>query len=226
MATKTWWLLNDVTPDLGAWRALSEGASSAVTIADGWVVGTGSTLHSAYELNVERASTTFVDTAPPSGTLNTSLKDAFRTEFAYKGTFAAGNWDLHFVVRAVTNGGAQDGRIRVRLIKAAADGSNATEITSAQQLCAEVINVSTSADFDSSLTLALPQFSVTDEYLFFQIAWERTGAGGMTSSDINWRSGDVVGPAGTRITSTDLAPPGAAAAPTVYLQAVRRAAYY
>jgi hypothetical protein len=165
-------------------------------------VSTGTTNHSEYEVGVERAATTFTGTGPPDGTLDTTLKDAFRSVAALTGDFANANWTFHFVVRAVTNGGAQDGRVRFRLFKADADGSNATEITAAQQQGSLVSNVSTSADFDSTLTVNPGAFAIANQYLFMQIAWERTGAGGMTSADIAFRTGSSSS-AGTRITTAD-----------------------
>lgn len=182
-------------------------ASPVVDIVGGWVVGTGATNHSEFEQGVERAASTFVNTTPPDGTLDTVLKDAFRSENVYTGDFASGDWVFHFVVRAVTNGGAQDGRVRFRLIKADLDLSNAVEITSAQQLASIVVNVSTSADFDSTLTFNPGAFSIANQYLFIQVAWERTGAGGMSSSDIDFRTGSSSS-VGTRITTADFSAGG------------------
>lgn len=181
-----------------SWRRLSTSTQAAATLTDGWIVSTGTTNHAEYEVGVERAATTFTGTTVPDGTLDTALKDAFRSELALSGDFASANWEFHFVVRADTNGGAQDGRIRFRLIKANADGSSATQITGAQQQGSAVTDVSTSADFDSTLTVNPGAFSMANQYLFIQIAWERTGAGGMTSSDIHFRSGSSSS-AGTRI---------------------------
>ena len=138
----------------------------------------------------------------PDGTLDTTLFDAFRTTNAYNGSFASANWTFVFSVQATTNGGAQDGRIRFRLIKADADGSNATEITAGQQQASLVSNVATTGTFESSLTVNPGAFSVSNQYIFVQIAWERTGAGGMTTSDINWVRGSGT-TTGTRITSSD-----------------------
>lgn len=199
MAALDYFLANAVSD---GWRRLETSAQTAATLADGWVVSTGSTNHSEYEVTVERAASTFTGTTVPDGSLDTTLKDAFRSVAALDGSFASANWVFHFVVRAVTNGGAQDGRVRFRLIKANADGSNATEITAAQQQASEVLNVSTSADFDSTLTFNPGAFSISNQYLFIQIAWERTGAGGMTSSDIAFRTGSS-STVGTRITTAD-----------------------
>jgi hypothetical protein len=182
------------------WRVLSESLQPAAIINDGWVVATDAVNTSAYAVGVERASTTFADALQPDGTLDTVLKDAFRTSSPYLGTFAAGDWDAHFVVSAVSSATGQDGRIRFRLLKADADGSNATEITSGQQFCSLLTNVTTAAH-DSSLTFNPGAFSITNQYLFFQIAWERTGGATLAAADINWRTGSAI-TAGTRINTS------------------------
>jgi hypothetical protein len=194
------WYLSATTAN--SWRTIDESTAAAGKNTDGWVVSTGSTNHSEYAVGVERAATTFTGTTVPDGTLDTSLFDAFRTTNAYNGSFASANWTFVFSVQATTNGGAQDGRIRFRLIKANADGSSATEITSGQQQGSLVSNVATTGTFESSLTFNPGAFSVSNQYLFVQIAWERTGAGGMTTSDINWVRGSGAS-TGTRITSAD-----------------------
>jgi len=194
------WYLSATTAN--SWRTIDESTASAGKNTDGWVVASGSTNHSEYAVGVERAASTFTGTDVPNGTLNTSLFDAFRTTNAYTGNFASANWSFIFSVQATTNGGAQDGRIRFRLIKADADGSNATEITSGQQQASLVSDVATTGTFESSLTFNPGAFSLANQYLFVQIAWERTGAGGMVNSDINWILGSDSS-TGTRITSSD-----------------------
>jgi hypothetical protein len=184
------------------WQRLSESTQSAATIAAGWVVGTGSTNHSEFEEGAERAASTFAGTGPPDGSLDATLNDAFRSENPLSGDFASASWDFHFVMRAITNGGAQDGRVRFRIIRADADGSNAVEITGAQQQGALVSNVSTSADFDSNLAFNPGAFTILGQHLFIQIAWERTGAGGMATSDMHFRTGSSSS-AGTRIVTAD-----------------------
>jgi hypothetical protein len=199
VATKSFYL-TATTGD--GWRALSESTQAAATNADGWAVGTGATLHAEYAVGVERASTVFTGTTVPDGTLDTTLKDAFRTP-VLAGDFAAGNWTFNFVLRPVTVAGTQNGRIRFRLIKADADGSSATEITSAQQQGSLVgAMASTTTDYTSTLTFDPGAFSLRDQYLFIQIAWERTAAGSMSTSDVNWRTGSSAS-LGTRIVTTD-----------------------
>jgi hypothetical protein len=188
------------------YRQLSQTAVAAATNADGWVVSTGSTLHSEYQVNVERAATTFTGTTVPDGTLDTTLKDAFICD-PVNVVFPAGNWTFTFVVRAVTSATGQAGRIRFRVIKAYADGSNATEITSGQQQGSLTGAMSsTTTDFTSSATVSMPAFFLeglpTLERLFIQIAWERTTAASMTTADVNWRTGSSAS-VGTRIVTTN-----------------------
>jgi hypothetical protein len=197
---KSWYLANATS---GGWRTVSESFQAAATINDGWVVATGAVNHSAYAAGVERAATTFLNAVPPNGTLDTSLFDAFRTENPYLGTFASGNWEVHFVVRAVTSATGQDGRIRFRLMKGSADGISFTEITSGHQACSLLTDVST-GDNDSSLIFNPGAFAVTNEYLFLQLAWERTGGATMANADINWRTGSAL-TTGTRIASASFA---------------------
>jgi hypothetical protein len=199
MAAITWYLTNTTS---GSWRTIDESTQGAAKLTDGWIVSTGSTNHSEYQVGTERAATTFSGTTVPDGTLDTTLKDAFRTTNAYTGDFASANWTFTFSVQADTTGGAQDGRVRFRLIKAAADGSSATEITSAQQQASLVTNVDVAGTFESALTVNPGAFSVSGQYLFVQIAWERTGAGGMTSADIHFLTGTASN-AGTRIVSSN-----------------------
>lgn len=189
MPALNYYLTNSV--DAQNWCALSESAQSAATTGSGWTVGTGATLHSELESGVERASSTFVGTTPPDGTLDATLGDALRTPSPKTGSFVSGNWTVNVGVIAVSNGGAQDGRIRFRLLRSAnADGSSATEITAGQIQCGLVTNLATSAEQVSGTTTFNPgAFSLNNEYLFIQVAWERTGAGGMTTSDVLLRTG-------------------------------------
>jgi hypothetical protein len=203
MATQTHYLTNTL---VGGWQSMSTttpGADAYASPVTGWIVGStapGSLLYSSFAPAAERLESTFAATAQPDGTLDTSLKDALYIDPGGGGDYASGNWTVNGVVRANTNGGAQDGRLRYRLFKADADGTNATEITAAAQLGATLTNVSNAADFNSSVTFNPGAFSVTaSQKLFLQLAWERTGAGGMTTADINFR----IGTNSTRVVTAD-----------------------
>jgi hypothetical protein len=218
MAAKTLYL----QPTTIAW-----GETPDVSIqftATGWVVGTGSTNHSAMFKEVERAASTFANTTPPDGSLDTTNID-FIPDLSgpYSGTFASANWTINFNVRAVTGGGAQDGRIRFRLFRGSnSDGTSATEITAAQQQCSIVTDVTTDADFNSSLTFNPGEITLTNEYLFVQVAWERTGAAGMTNHDIAIRTG-AAGPTGTYMVTSDFTASAANKKRTIAALLARRA---
>jgi hypothetical protein len=197
MATIT---LFGTTVELNNWQELSESSPGAdATSGIGWVVGTGATNHSELQSGSERASSTFTGTTVPDGTLDATLGDAFRTASRYNGSFANANWTFQFTVIGVTQSGAQDGRIRFRLFRGSnADGSGATEITGAQQQGGLVTNLSTTQQH-SSLTFNPGAITLAGEYLFVQVAWERTGAGGMTTTNVRLRFGDTA----TQVTSSD-----------------------
>jgi len=205
VAVKTFYLTATVSSGAGldqGWRTLSETAQTAANNSDGWVVGTGASNDSEYNVNTIRASTTFVGTTVPDGTLDQSLKDAFRSTNPLNGAFVTANWTFNFVVRGSTQAGTQAGRIRFRVIRANADGSGGTEITSGIQTASTVTITSTGTDFTSSLTVSVPGASYANQYLFIQLAWERTAAGGMTTTDVVWRTGSSSS-LGTRIVTAD-----------------------
>lgn len=203
MAALTWYLTNNsvsVGSDLSETDPGAEAYRSPVT---GWIVSTGSTNHSAYFNDVERAASTFADANPPDGSLDTTNGDFWTSPAALTGDFASGNWNVHFACQAQTNGGAQDGRMRCRLFRGPnQDGSSATEITAAQQQGGLVTDLATATTQVSTATFNPGAFSVTNEYLFIQLAWERTGAGGMTTSDVNVRIGHGSGN-GSRVVTAD-----------------------
>lgn len=175
------------------------GADAFTTTPTGWIVSTGAGVdYSPYVINTEQAASTFGATVlPGSASVGTGY---IRSPTAYTGTFAAGNWVPHFVCRANTNGGAQDGAAMFRLWKGVAnDGSDAVEMTSAVQTGSAVTDLATSANQDSTVSIALGGITCTNEYIFWPIAWKRTGAGGMTSADVNVR----VGTSGTRLVTPD-----------------------
>jgi hypothetical protein len=231
VAVKTFYLTNSRVGTLG--QQLSEtspGSDAYASPALGWVVGTGAGVdYSEFEAGAERASSTFGATVRPDGSLEVaSFSDYWTSESALTGSFASGNWTINGVVRAQTLGGAQDGRLRYRLFRCSnSSGSAATEITGGVQIGATLTNVSTSADFNSSVTFNPGAFSLSSEFLMVQVAWERTGAGGMTSADINFR----IGTNSTRVVTSDFSSSqsvtptvaiatSAAATPTITLGAV------
>lgn len=203
MATKTLYLTNTITD---AWQILSEsspGADATTSPNTGWTVAKiAATRYSPLDSGAEQGSGTFL-TSPvhPNAALNNTTGDAFRAG-PFTGTFAAGNWTFNHVVRAVGAGGSQDGRIGMRMWRGTAtDATGATQITSSVQVGATVTNLATTADQNSSITYNPGALTLSNEYLWFEIAWEITGAGGNNSCDVIFRIGDT----GTRYVTTDLA---------------------
>jgi hypothetical protein len=205
MAIKTYYLSDTIADN---WGTLAETPQTAINANGGWTVGMGATNHSAFESGVKRLESTFVDTAPPDGSLDPPMGDAWRAPGPLTGSFAAGNWSFQFAIRAQANASGQDGRVRFRILKADADGSNGTEITAAQQQASIVTNVATASDMNSTLTVNPGAFSITNQYLFIQIAWERTGGGSSSTADIKFRTGSAATPTGTVITTADFSNTG------------------
>lgn len=225
MATITWYLTNNsvsVGSDLSLTDPGAEAYRSPVT---GWVVSTGATNHSEYFNDVERAASTFTGTSVPDGSLDTTNGDFWVSPTPLTGDFASGTWNIHFACRANTVGGAQDGRIRVRLFRGPnQDGSGATEITAGQQNGGLVTDLATGTTQVSSASFNPGAFSVNNEYIFVQLAWERTGAGGMTTSDVNVRIGHGSSNGSRVITADFTAAVPRRQAPLFMRQAVQRAA--
>lgn len=152
-------------------------APNAATLATGWTVGTtGSGNYSKMAFGVERTSATFSGTAAPGSAPDATVKDAYRLG-PWTGTFAAGTWTISVPVIAVTAQGGADGRILAKVFKgAAADGSDATEVTSGAVTLGTVTDLTTSAEQVSSGSVSLSAVTLTNEYLFLCLAWEITGA--------------------------------------------------
>lgn len=191
MAAKTWFVTNTLVSNHQQLSETSPGADATTSPQVGWVVGTTApTVYSEFDGGTKQANGTFSATARPDGSINTA-GDCWRTATTYKGTFASANWTINGVVIGVTNSGAQDGRMRFRLFRSAnADGSGATEITGAAQVGSTVTNLSTTQQ-NSSVTFNPGSFSVDNEYIFVQVGWEITGAGGMSTTDVVLRIGNT-----------------------------------
>lgn len=206
MAAITWYM---ETGAGGAWMPLNTAGQVAATSSTGWTVGTAGTFSSAMYAGVQRAANTFSDDVPPDGSLDAANFDAMRSPAALSGDFANANWVFQFAVRSLTNPGAADGRMVIRIIKANADGSSPTEIAAGQHACGTVTDVVDTADSNSTLTLNPGAFSVSNQYIFIQVAWQRTGAGGMSTTNIRLRTGVDATPTGTVIVTSDFTPAAA-----------------
>ena len=211
MAAITWYATSNLASVHQEMSESDPGTEVYASPTTGWVVGTGTGNHAGLDSQVELLATAFNNTTQPDGTPDTTAGDCLRSTNTYNGTFAAGNWNVHFAVRAQTSGTGQDGRMRCRLLRGAnADGSGATEITAAQQQGSIVTDLLTTVTQVSTATFDPGSFNVTNEYIFVQIAWERTGNASMSAADVNLRVGNASG-SGARVISADFTP---AAVPT------------
>jgi hypothetical protein len=198
----TWFGTNTLVSNFQEMSETSPGADATSSPIVGWVVGTGSTNSAHMDAGTTVPSANFTSTTPPDGTLDGTTGDGFRTTSTYTGNFAAAAWTFNFVVVGVTQAATADGRVVYRLFRGAnADGSGATQITSAQQQASVVTDLTTTAQ-TSTHSLSPGAITVTNEYLFVQVAWLRTGAGGHTTTDVIFRWGNT----GTRVISAAFTP--------------------
>lgn len=150
-------------------------APTANTSATGWTVG-GATAgtYSRQTYNVELTSAAFTSTVQPSDVPLNSAEDCWRYG-PLQGNFSRGTWYSSISVIAVTSGGGQDGRVRIKLWRSPnADGTGATEITQAAGVLVGslVTDLTTTVAQSSIGSRMIPAFSVNNEYLFMQVAWE------------------------------------------------------
>jgi len=192
----------------GNFGALFDGvAQTAASRNDGWTVGKiASALASDFDAATKQATGTFVtNTTRPSVLVTTATANAFKTPTALTGVFANTAWTFTFAVRAVVLS-AQAGRMRMRVYRSVnLDGTAATEITGATQVGTTSTVLSTTADVTTVVTWSPGAVSLSNEYLFFVLAWEITTASGSNTSDVVLRTGST-GPAGTRLVTPDFAP--------------------
>lgn len=213
MAFLRWFVTNALVSVHQEMSETSPGADQTTSPNYGWTVGVvAPTVYSKADSGVERASGTFAATPiEPDGTIDTVIGDCWRTALRYKGTFVAANgidaWQFYFGVIAVTSGGDQDGRVGIRLFRGAAeDGSGAVEITAGRVVGSIVTNLTTLLQQESHIEImTIPEFTVNDEFLFVQVGWEITGAGGAADRDVIVRIGDTVL---TGVLSTDFVSAG------------------
>lgn len=220
MAVKTYRLGSGADGNFGA---LFEADQTAASRTDGWTVGKIAAANSAeFDVGVKQATGAFSlqsATAKPASLLTGATANAFKTPAALSGVFAATAWTFTFAARAGT-ASAQAGRARMRVYRSVnADGSGATEITSATQVGTTSAALTTTADGTTTVTWS-PGTTVTlnGEYLFFVLAWEITTASGSNSGDVLLRTGQAA--AGSRLVTPDFVaaqtvPVGRRAAATV-----------
>lgn len=217
MAIQTWYItqinVGGTAPNR-LWYDLDPAAAvTQTTSVSGWTVGKIAASNYADLSNgLEQATGTFSTTVVPNNTAPTvdnsyaataiytppdllNSTDSICTLYEYNGYFPAGNWVFDFPVIAVSAGGVQDGRIRMRVFKAARSGTaftGTTELTasaSAPLTGSTVTNLTTSAAQTSSITWAAPDFFLNNEFLIIKIGWEITGAGNANNQDVLIRYG-------------------------------------
>lgn len=166
---------NDPVVSGGNAGTLQVAVPTAGTGTTGWTVGGATpTAYSRQTYNSEVPSANFTTTVQPSGSPLGSAEDCWRYGPS-TGTFSRGTWYSALSVIAVTSGGNQDGRARVRLWRSAnADGTGATEITAAvgTLVGSLVTNLTTTVAQSSLASAMIPMFYISNEYLFMQVAWE------------------------------------------------------
>lgn len=193
MAVKIFYIL-----DSGAagsnFGTLQDGGTipTLATTTTGWTVAkVNAGNYSTMSYGTEVAATAFSATLfPTANSLDNTRANAWRTADRFRGTFPAGNWNISNVLRAVTNGGSQDGAWTLRIYRSRnADGTNATEITTGLVSGSVVTNLDTTGDQTSSLTLNPGAITLDSEYLFFSYGWKITGASTNNNSDVLFRTG-------------------------------------
>lgn len=194
MAVKTLYVLNSVAVTPGWFGQLQDGgtAPSAVATSYGWVVGTTAVttpywrarLGAAARATAASASSNIDSASGPvkgTGTTITTAGDSFITPTTYAGSLAAGTWTFAWVMRtaAITT----TGRLRMRVWASVnADGSGARELTSGAQVGATVTMNAANTNFNSSISWSAPAITLVNEYLFFQVEWQETVAGTISTA--------------------------------------------
>jgi hypothetical protein len=195
MAAKTFYHLNALASGSNHMNMQDGGsAPTAATTGTGWVVGTvAANNYSLMNSQTEKASTGFGTTAMPNAAPENVGGDCWRTPNPLTGTFANANWTINTSVIAVTRAGStQDGNVRVRVWKSPnADGSSATELTSATLVGGTVTNLTTTAQSSNITWSPGGAITLNNEYLFFQYAWMISGVGGFSNCDVDFRIGSL-----------------------------------
>ena len=216
MPIKTWYI-NQIGGDL--FYDENGGGVTNATSVTGWTVGKIALGNYSNLANgVERATGTFTTTIVPNNTapvvniVQTNItpytppnllvsNECIGLLYEYNGYFPAGTWTFTFPVIAVSAGGVQDGRMGLRVFKAARSGdtfTGTTELTAARLVGTTVTNLTTAAAQNSTVTWSAPIIQLNNEFLLAKIAWEITGAGNANNQDVLIRYG-----ASSTMTSTN-----------------------
>ena len=186
------------------------GASTSTT---GWgVADVNAATFSRMTATIERPRLEFQATAQPSGGPLNAAEDCFRISDATTGDFSPGTWYSSLSVIAVTSGGDQDGRLSCRIWRSAnADGTSATEVTQGRMVGSNVTNLATTVAQSSSASTRVAAFSLTNEYLFMQVAWENNSLVATNTRDALIRFGSLAQTNGSGLITADFTPTGGAA---------------
>lgn len=189
MATKTFYLKNASGSGGATGGSLQDGGTppTAGITATGWTVAKlAAGNFSLMQFGTKKASTGFsTSDALTTPSLPTGGPASWRSENPLNGSFANTNWTLTFRMRAVSAASAQAGRIKARIWKSNADASGTdTQLTSSILTGTTTPTLSTTASQSSTVTWTPGSvITFTNEYLFVQVEWETTTAGGSNSSD-------------------------------------------
>lgn len=187
-ATKSFYLRNATAWGTSAASGLAQDgglATSAAAMTTGWTVGTNATGKMALlNYGSEVSAATFAASTLPSGAPSTNAPDCFRSTNPLNGTFAD-SWQFAIGVKSTTAGASGSGRLRIRVWRSTSPtGASATEITASTIVTSSWSNLLTSAQQNLTATWTPGSFSLSNEYLFFQIACEVVTASGSASADV------------------------------------------
>lgn len=194
------------------------GASTSTT---GWNVGKTSISFpfSLMSYNVEKTSGQFNTAAKPATGPDVAgahfAQDCWRISAATTGVFSAGTWYSSTSVISVTAALSGAGRVNYRLWRSSSEsGAAPTELTKGRMVGTTITALSTTVAQSSSASTQIASFSLTNEYLFMNMAWEIVTASGNNGADADIRFGSLAQTDGsgliTSIFSGTVAAPAAA----------------
>lgn len=189
MAVKTFYLKDAAAPGSSHGSLQEGGTVSTATMGTGWTVGKVAAGNYSYmDYGTEVSSAGFNTTVKPEASTPGTFTD-WRSERTLSGTFTSGSWSLSVQVCGVGATGSQDGNLGVRIFKgAAADGSDAVEMTTARTETTIATNLGAAPGSTLTATVSVTaNLTLTNEYLFVELAWEITGAGGSNNCDVLFR---------------------------------------
>jgi hypothetical protein len=185
MATKTFYILPDASAGTSAHGSLQDGGSAPIS-ADAnsqWNSGvTPSGNYAKYNRDAIVPASAFNTVVQPDGNIDNVHGDCLRTQNAYKGAFASGNWTFTFGLRSNLSRIGATAALRFRLFRSSdPGGANATEITTSTQQTSNAAGDTTV--YTISVTFNPGAFSLTNEYLFVELA---ITIGGTTPTSNTW----------------------------------------